>query len=80
MRLIEAQFLETPWYGWRQMARHLRRLGYGGGRKRMRRLMRLMGLSAIYQKPRTGDPHPDHRIYPYLHLSLSASIPIHCAG
>ncbi len=66
MRLIDAQFLETPWYGSRQMARHLRRLGYCVGRKRVRRLMRLMGLQAIYQKPRTSDPHPDHRIYPYL--------------
>ena len=66
MRLIDAQYLETPWYGSRQMARHLRRLGYCVGRKRVRRLMRLMGLSAIYQKPRTSDPHPDHRIYPYL--------------
>ncbi len=66
MRLIDEQFLETPWYGSRQMARHLRRLGYGVGRKRVRRLMRLMGLQAIYQKPRTSDPHPDHRIYPYL--------------
>ena len=66
MRLIDAQFLETPWYGSRQMARHLLRLGYTVGRKRVRRLMRLMGLQAIYQKPRTSDPHPDHRIYPYL--------------
>ncbi len=66
MRLIDAQFLETPWYGSRQMARHLRRLGYCVGRKRVRRLMRLMGLQAIYQAPRTSDPHPDHRIYPYL--------------
>jgi len=66
MRLIDAQFLETPWYGSRQMARHLRRLGYTVGRKRVHRLMRLMGLQAIYQKPRTSDPHPDYRIYPYL--------------
>ena len=66
MRLIDEQFLETPWYGSRQMARHVRRQGYCVGRKRVRRLMRLMGLSAIYQKPRTSDPHPDHRIYPYL--------------
>jgi putative transposase len=66
MRLIDEQFLATPWYGSRQMARHLRRLGYGVGRKRVRRLMRLMGLQAIYQTPRTSDPHPDHRIYPYL--------------
>ncbi len=66
MRLIDAQFLETPWYGSRQTARHLRRLGYGMGRKRVRRLMRLMGSQAIYQKPKgnhgASDPHPDHRI------------------
>ena len=66
MRLIDGQFLETPWYGSRQMARHSRRLGDCVGRKRVRRPMRLMGLSAIYQKPRTSDPHPDHRIYPDL--------------
>ena len=44
MRLIDAQFLETPWYGSRQMARHLRREGYTVGRKRIRRLMAKMGL------------------------------------
>jgi putative transposase len=71
MRLIDEQFLDTPWYGSRQMARHLRRQGYCVGSKRVRRLMRLMGLSAIYQKPRTSDPHPDHRIYPYLLRGLS---------
>ena len=49
-----------------QMTRHLRRLGHVLGRKRVRRLMRLMGLAPIYQKPRTSDPHPHHRIYPYL--------------
>ncbi len=59
MRLIDEQFLERPWYGSRQMARHLRRQGYGVGRNRVRRLMRLMGLSPIYQKPRTSDPHPE---------------------
>ncbi len=51
MRPIDAQFLETPWYGSRQMARHLRRLGTCVGRERVRRLMRLMGLQAIYQAP-----------------------------
>jgi len=77
MRLIDAQFLETPWYGSRQMARHLRRLGTCVGRKRVRRLMRLMGLQAIYQKPRTSDPHPDHRIYPYLLRGLTIDRPGH---
>ena len=66
MRLIDEQFLETPWYGSRQMARHLRREGYTVGRKRVRRLMARMGLEPIYQRPRTTIPHPNHRIYPYL--------------
>jgi putative transposase len=66
MRLIDRQFLETPWYGSRQMARHLRREGYTVGRKRVRRLMAKMGLEPIYQRPRTTVPHPDHQIYPYL--------------
>ncbi|MGB8804478.1 MAG: IS3 family transposase [Chthoniobacterales bacterium] len=66
MRLIDVQFLETPWYGSRQMTRHLRREGYMVGRKRVRRLMARMGLEPIYQRPRTTIPHPGHRIYPYL--------------
>ena len=75
MRLIDEQFLETPWYGSRQMARHLRRQGYCVGRKRVRRLMRLMGLAPIYQKPRTSKPHPEHRVYPYLLRGLSIERP-----
>lgn len=66
MREIDRQFLQTPWYGSRQMARHLRRQGYSVGRTRIRRLMRLMGLRAIYQKPRTSTPNAQHRVYPYL--------------
>jgi putative transposase len=66
MRLIDAQFLETPWYGSRQMARHLRREGYTVGRKRIRRLMAKMGLAPIYQRPRTTVPNPEHRVFPYL--------------
>lgn len=66
MRLIDAQFLETPWYGSRQMAAHLRRDGHEVGRKRVRRLMATMGLAPIYQRPRTTVPHPEHRIYSYL--------------
>jgi hypothetical protein len=55
MRAIDEQFMETPWYGSRQMARHLRRHGHGGGRKRVRRLMARMGLAAVYQRPKTTD-------------------------
>ena len=70
MRLIDAQFLEAPWYGSRQMARHLRREGHAVGRKRVRRLMALMGLAPIYQRPRTTVPNPEHRIWPYLLRNL----------
>ena len=66
MRLVDEQFLETPWYGSRQMMRYLRRQGHAVGRERVRRLMAKMGLAAIYQRPRTTIPHPAHRIYPYL--------------
>ena len=71
MRIMDEQFLKTPWYGSRQMARHLRRQDHPVGRKRIRRLMRKMGLSAIYQEPRTSQPHPEHQIYPYLLRDLT---------
>ena len=64
MRRIDELFLKYPFYGSRQMVRRLRREGVRIGRHRVRRLMRLMGLEAIYQAPRTSDPHPAHRIYP----------------
>lgn len=78
---IDRQFLETPFYGSRQMARHLRRRGYAVGRTRIRRLMRLMGLQAIYQKPRTSTPNVHHRVYPYLlrGLSITRANQVWCA-
>ena len=78
---IDAVFLEIPWYGSRQMVRHLRRLGQHVGRRRVRRLMAKMGLSPIYQRPRTSDPHPQHRIYPYLlrHLAIERPNHVWCA-
>jgi putative transposase len=75
MRLIDQQYLETPWYGARQMTRHLRREGHAVNRKRIARLMRLMGLSAIYQKPNTSKPHPQHKVYPYLLRGLTIDRP-----
>jgi len=66
MRRIDELFLKYPFYGSRQMTRQLRRDGVHVGRHRVRRLMRLMGLEAIYQAPRTSAPHPAHRVYPYL--------------
>jgi putative transposase len=75
MRLIDEQFLETPWYGARQMTRHLKRQGYGINRKRVGRLMQKMGLMAIYQRPKTSVPHPQHKVYPYLLRGISIEKP-----
>jgi len=72
---VRAAFLETPWYGSRQMARHLRRDGHAVGRKRVRRLMAKMGLAPIYQRPRTTVPHPGHRVWPYLLRDLAVERP-----
>ena len=81
IRLIDEQFLETPWYGSRQMARSLRRRSYNVGRKRGRRLMRKMGLVPIYQAPKTSQPHPEHRVYPYLlrNLTIARRNQVWCA-
>ena len=75
MRLIDEQFLRTPFYGSRQMARHLRRMGYCVGRHRVRRLMRKMGIQAIYQTPKTSALHPEHQVYPYLLRNLAITRP-----
>jgi len=75
MRLIDEQYLKTPFYGSRSMTLHLQRLGYQANRKRIQRLMRLMGLEAIYPKPKTSRPHPEHKIYPYLLRDLNIDRP-----
>ena len=66
MAIIDKQFLETPWYGSRQMARYMKRNNHACGRHRVRRLMRLMRLVPIYQEPNTSKKHPQHKIWPYL--------------
>ena len=63
---IDRLFLEAPYYGTRKMTEALRRLGHTVNRKRVRRLMREMGLQVIWQRPNTSKPNPEHRIYPYL--------------
>ena len=75
MRMIDEQFLKTPYYGSRQMMRHLAREGHNIGRHRVRRLMRLMGIEAIYQKPKTSLPNADHKIYPYLLRDMKITHP-----
>ena len=81
MRLIDQTFLDCPFYGARQMMRHLRRLGWPAGRKRVRRLMRKIGLAPVYQAPRTSAPHPGHKTYPYLlrHLAIGRPNQVWCA-
>ena len=65
MRLIDEQYTRTPYYGIRKMGWWLGEQGYAVNGKRVRRLMRQMGLEAIYRKPRLSVPGPGHRIYPY---------------
>ncbi len=72
---MDALSLQYPFYGSRQMARHLRREGVSVGRRRVRRPMRLMGLEAIYRKPRTSEAQPGHRVYPYLPRGLTIDRP-----
>jgi len=71
MRRIDEQYLATPFYGSRRMAVWLQRQGQVVNRKRVRRLMRLMGLEAIYPKPRTTQRGAGHQIYPYLLRDLT---------
>ena len=66
MRRLDEVYLATPFYGSRRMLAVLRLEGWSINRKRVRRLMRIMGLEAIYQKPDTSRPHPQHKVYPYL--------------
>jgi len=66
MRAIDKAFTKHPFFGSRQIAAYLRRDGIRVGRHRVRRLMRIMGLEAIYKRPKTSQPHPAHPIYPYL--------------
>ena len=66
MRRMDELYLASPFYGSRRMVAVLRREGLVINRKRVRRLMRVMGLEAIYQKPNTSRGHPDHTVYPYL--------------
>jgi len=73
MRLIDEEYTKTPFYGSRRMREALKRKGHKVNRKRIQRLMRLMGIETIYQGPHLSKPHPDHKIYPYLLRNLTIS-------
>ncbi len=75
MRLLDEQYTRTPFYGVRKMTKWLRDQGWRINPKRVRRLMRWMGLETIYPKPRLSKPAPGHRIYPYLLRGLAICRP-----
>jgi len=77
MRLIDELYLDHPCRGSRSMRNQLRRLGYKTNRKKVQRLMRMMGIRAVYPKPRTTIPHPGHKVYPYLLRNLNIDHPNH---
>jgi putative transposase len=80
MRLIDKQYLETPFYGSRRMAQHLKRDGQEVNRKRMQRLMRLMGLEGLFPGRKTSTPAPGHKVYPYLLRGLTIDRPNRCGA
>jgi len=71
MRLLDEQYTRTPFYGVERMTVWLRRQGHRVNPKRVRRLMRVMGLEAIYPKPRLSQPVREHRVFPYLLSGLA---------
>lgn len=66
MRLLDEQYLRTPYYGSRRMTVWLREQGFDINRKRVQRLMRQMGLEGVAPGPNTSRGHPEHQVYPYL--------------
>jgi len=74
---IDVQYTRTPFYGVPRMTAHLRREGWPVNPKRVRRLMRAMGLSAVYPKPRLSLSCQAHRVYPYLLRNVTADRPDH---
>ena len=66
MRRLDKQYTATPFYGSRRMQVALQQAGHPVNRKHVQRLMRLMGLEAMGPRPRLSEPHPGHRVYPYL--------------
>lgn len=75
MRLIDELYMKSPASGSRTIRNDLRRMGHKVNRKRVQRLMRLMGIEAIYPKPKTSRPHPQHKVYPYLLRNLDIGRP-----
>jgi len=75
MNAIDKQYMKTPFYGARKMTLAMRDQGYPVNHKRIERLMRVMGIHAIYAGPKTSIPAKNHTIYPYLLRDVSISAP-----
>jgi putative transposase len=75
MRLIDEEYTRRPFYGTRKMRDYLRRTGHKVNRKRVQRLMRLMGLRSVAPTPNTSKPAPEHKVYPYLLRGMTISRP-----
>jgi len=75
MKAIDRIFTKWPFYGSRKIVFELRQLGHKVNRKRVQRLMRIMGLQALVPGPHTSKPHPEHKVYPYLLRRLDITRP-----
>ena len=75
MRLIDEEYMRHPFLGSRRLAEYVCRQGYLVNRKRIQRLMRIMGIAALYPKPKLSKPHPDHKVYPYLLREVAITAP-----
>ena len=81
MRQIDRVFTKYPFFGSRQIAAYLPRKGYHAGRHRVRRLMKVMGLAAVYKRPNTSKKYPENRVYPYLlrNMQITRANQVWCA-
>ena len=75
MRLMDEQYMRTPFYGWPRMTVYVRKQGYLVNHKRIQRLMQKMGIQAIYPKPSLSKSQPGHKIYPYLLRNVAITRP-----
>ena len=75
LALIDAEFTWHPFYGSRKIRQYLRGLGYKINRKRVQRLMGILGLTGMAPEPNTSLPHPRHKVYPYLLRGVAVARP-----
>ena len=75
MELIDAQYTRRPFYGTRRMVVYLKAQGHAVNRKRVQRLMRVLGLAGMAPGPNTSKAHPQHKVYPYLLRGMAITPP-----